>query len=41
MADQIVVLDKGKVIERGSHEELMVQNGHYAHLFTIQAQGYQ
>ena len=41
MADQIVVLDRGKVIERGSHEELMVQNGHYAHLFTIQAQGYQ
>ena len=41
MADQIVVLDKGKVIERGSHEELMVQNGHYAHLFTIQAKGYQ
>ncbi len=41
MADQIVVLAKGKMIERGSHEELMEQNGHYAHLFTIQAQGYQ
>jgi len=41
MADQIVVLDKGKVIERGSHEKLMAQNGHYAHLFTIQAKGYQ
>ena len=41
MADEIVVLAKGKMMERGSHEELMKQNGHYAHLFTIQAKGYQ
>ena len=41
MADEIVVLTKGKMIERGSHEELMRQNGHYAHLFEIQAKGYQ
>lgn len=41
MADQIIVLAKGKMIERGSHEQLMQQNGHYAHLFTIQAKGYQ
>ncbi len=41
MADQIIVLAKGKMIERGSHEELMQQNGHYAHLFEIQAKGYQ
>lgn len=41
MADQIVVLTKGKISERGSHEELMQQNGHYAHLFAIQAKGYQ
>lgn len=41
MADQIVVLANGRIIERGSHEELMQQNGHYAHLFTIQAKGYQ
>lgn len=41
MADQIIVLDKGRIIERGSHEELMQQNGHYAHLFEIQAKGYQ
>ena len=39
MADQIVVLAKGKMFERGSHEELLEQNGHYAHLFTIQAKG--
>ena len=41
MADQIIVLAKGKMIERGSHEELMRLNGHYAHLFEIQAKGYQ
>jgi len=41
MADEIVVLSKGRIVERGSHEELMKQNGHYAHLFTIQAKGYQ
>jgi ABC-type multidrug transport system fused ATPase/permease subunit len=41
MADQIIVLVKGKISERGSHEELMHQNGHYAHLFAIQAKGYQ
>ncbi len=41
MADEIVVLAKGKIIERGSHEALMQENGHYAHLFAIQAKGYQ
>jgi ATP-binding cassette subfamily B protein len=40
MADQIVVLQEGRIIERGSHEELMRQNGHYAHLFSLQAKGY-
>ncbi|MCB9639379.1 MAG: ABC transporter ATP-binding protein [Myxococcales bacterium] len=41
MADQIVVLDKGKVLEQGTHEELMKQDQHYAQLFSIQAAGYQ
>ena len=41
MADQIVVLADGKIIERGSHEHLMDCNGKYAHLFAIQAKGYQ
>ena len=41
MTDQIVVLTNGKIIERGSHEELMNRNGKYAHLFAIQAKGYQ
>ena len=40
MADQIVVLQDGRIIERGSHEELMQLNGHYAHLFSLQAKGY-
>ena len=33
MADQIVVLDQGHIVERGSHEELMQLNGRYAQLF--------
>lgn len=41
MADQIVAIQHGHVIERGSHEQLMQQNGHYAHLFSLQARGYQ
>ena len=40
MADQIVVLNDGHIVERGSHEELMRLNGRYAHLFTLQARGY-
>ena len=40
MADQIAVLDKGRIVESGSHEALMQLNGRYAHLFTLQARGY-
>lgn len=41
MADQIIVIQHGRVIEHGSHTQLMQLNGHYAHLFSLQAKGYQ
>jgi ATP-binding cassette subfamily B protein len=40
MAGQIIVIENGRVIERGSHEQLMELNGHYANLFKLQAAGY-
>jgi ATP-binding cassette subfamily B protein len=40
MADTIIVLDKGELLETGSHEELLEKNGRYAELFHLQAQGY-
>ena len=41
MADHIIVLDRGKIAEQGSHGELLEQEGRYAHLFALQAAGYQ
>jgi ATP-binding cassette subfamily B protein len=41
MADQIVVLQAGRIVERGNHDELVRRNGHYARLFELQARGYQ
>jgi len=41
MADRILVLDKGELLEIGSHEELLVKGRHYAELFKLQAMGYQ
>jgi ATP-binding cassette, subfamily B, bacterial len=40
MADRILVLEQGRIIEAGSHEELMRREGHYAALFSLQARGY-
>ena len=40
MADRILVLDKGQLLEIGSHEELLGLGGRYAELFLLQARGY-
>jgi ATP-binding cassette, subfamily B, bacterial len=40
MADRIVVVDGGSIVEEGSHEELTQQGGRYARLFALQAEGY-
>jgi ATP-binding cassette subfamily B protein len=40
MANQIVVIENGRIIERGSHEQLTQLDGHYARLFSLQAAGY-
>jgi ATP-binding cassette subfamily B protein len=40
MADRILVLDKGQVVEAGSHEDLVAAGGCYAELFELQAAGY-
>jgi len=40
MAEHIIVLHDGKVVEAGSHAELLAQHGMYATLFNLQARGY-
>lgn len=40
-ADRILVLQEGKILESGTHNELMENNKLYAQLFTLQAEGYQ
>ena len=40
MADRILVLEGGRILEQGSHATLVAQGGRYAHLFSLQAQGY-
>lgn len=39
-ADRIIMLENGKVVEIGSHEELMNKNGDYAYMFNLQAEKY-
>jgi ATP-binding cassette, subfamily B, bacterial len=40
MADRILVLNEGMIVEDGSHEQLLTRKGLYAELFTLQAEGY-
>jgi len=40
MADQIVVLDGARIVEVGTHEELLSKRGQYAELYSIQAEAY-
>gem|GEM_PF-3581095 len=41
MADRILVLKDGEVLELGTHEELMEKGELYSELFELQAEGYQ
>jgi ATP-binding cassette, subfamily B, bacterial len=41
MADQIAVLERGRIVERGTHASLTAAGGQYAQLFALQARGYQ
>ncbi len=40
-AAQIIVIHEGEILERGNHESLLAADGQYAHLFRLQARGYQ
>ncbi len=41
IADRIVYMERGTVVEQGTHEELMSKNGKYARMFELQARNYQ
>jgi len=40
-ANKILVVEGGKILEAGTHEELMKKQGKYAAMFSTQAKGYQ
>ncbi len=37
-ADEILVMDAGRIVERGSHVDLLSQQGHYAQMWRLQQQ---
>jgi ATP-binding cassette subfamily B protein len=39
-AHQIIVLEKGKIVEWGTHEELLEQKGVYKHMVDLQVRGF-
>ncbi|MCX6842066.1 MAG: hypothetical protein NTX53_07295 [candidate division WOR-3 bacterium] len=41
MADYIYVLERGRIVEHGTHQELLERNGSYAKLYLAQAASYQ
>ncbi|MCO6485133.1 MAG: ABC transporter ATP-binding protein, partial [Saprospiraceae bacterium] len=40
MADRILVLHQGRILEQGTHAQLLAADGLYAELFNLQARGY-
>jgi ABC-type transport system involved in cytochrome bd biosynthesis fused ATPase/permease subunit len=39
LADRIIVLERGRIVEEGRHDELLARHGRYAHLYDLQVPG--